>query len=118
MTSTVVQHSVEVVGNTVDFALFDRADGLNAVVWETVDAELVCAAPVADTVACSDVDMRTGVVLECTVDTAAPVVLDCSVVDIVLDGPLCCTLGDIAVVFGCTVDDCRCGVGTAFAVAC
>lgn len=84
-----------------------------------MDAELVCAVPVADTVACSDVDVCAGVVLGCTVDdTVAAVVLDCSVVDIVLDAPVCCTLGDIAVVFGCTADDCHWGVGTAFAVAC
>lgn len=117
MTNTVVQHSVEVVGTaavSVDFAAVDHSAGLD-VVWETLDAELVCIVPVADTVACSDVGV--GVVLQCTVvDIVAPVVLDCTVVDIVLGAPVCCTLGDIADVFGCTVD-CHCGAGPAFAVA-
>lgn len=111
-----MQHSLEVVGTAVvfDFAVVYHAAGVDAVVWETVDAELVCAVLVADTAACSDVEVDAGVVLECTVDTVALVVLDCTV-DIVLDAPVCCTLGDIGVVSDCTV--CCCGVGTAFAVA-
>lgn len=98
-----MQHSLEVVGTAVfDFAVVYHAAGVDAVVWETVDAELVCAVPVADTVACSDVEVDAGVVLECTVDT-------------VLDAPVRCTLCDIGVVSDCSV--CCCGVGTAFAVA-
>lgn len=111
MTSTVVQRSVEVVGSAAVFV--DHAAGLD-VAWETLDAELVCAAAVADIVACSGGD---GVVLRCTVDDiVAPVVLDGTVVDIVWAAPVCCTLGNTAV-FGCTVD-CHCGAGPALGVAC
>lgn len=108
--STVVQHYVEVVYTAAVFVD-------HAAVWETVDAELVCAVPVADSVACRD-NVGALAVLGCNVGILPPVVLDCSVVETVLGAPVCCTLGDIAVVFGCTVEDCHFGVGSAFAVAC
>lgn len=91
MTSIVVQHSVEVVGTAVffvDFAVVDHVAGLDAVVWETADAGLVCAVFVADTVACNEVDVGADVVLECTAVYTAQ------------GAPVCCTLGNAAVVFG------------------
>lgn len=111
-----MQYSVEVVCTAAVFV--DFAAGLDAVVGEAEGAEQVCAVPVADSVACSDVDVGALVVLGCNVDISPPVVLDCTVVETAPGAPVCCTLADIAVVFGCSVDDCHCGVGTAFAVAC
>lgn len=119
MSSTAVQHSAEVVGTAAvfdDFAV-DHAAELGAVAWETVDAEMMCSVLLADTAACNDVDVGAAVVLECTGDTVAPVVLDCTAVDIVQGAPVFVALGDTVAVFGYTAD-CCCGVGTAFAVAC
>lgn len=90
VTSIVVQHSVEVVGPAVffvDFAAVDHAAELHAVVWESV-AAAVCAVFVADTVACSAVDVRAAVALECTAVYTAQ------------GAPARCTVGDTAVVFG------------------
>lgn len=110
MTSVVVQHSAEVV----DTAVVHTA-GLDYVVWEAVNAEILWSELVADCVVCGHVDVGAGVVHGCIV--VAPIVLDC-IVDIVLGVAACCTLGGTAFVFGCTVDDCQCGVETAFDVAC
>lgn len=61
MTSTVVQHSVEVVGTSVAFVDVDHAAGLDAAGRETEDVGLVCAVPVADAVVCCN-DVCDGIV--------------------------------------------------------